>query len=305
MTDAALPQVGTLLDGRYELVSQLGKGGCAVVFEAIDLRLERQVAVKFPWTSDGSPAKIGRFGRESRVIASIQHPNVCAAVDSGESFDGRPYLVMERLYGESLRVTLQRVGRLRVGDALSIGLQLASAIGAVHEAGIVHRDVKPDNIVLVTRGGCEPLVKLLDFGLCREVSVRDDNDETRTIEGAIVGTPEYMAPEQILGSGRIDGRVDMYALGLVLYETLTGDRPFYSHNVREVLRAVMKKSLPPLCDLRPDAPRSLEYLLECATSRSASKRPASAEEFYEGLINARRDLELGVVRQPAPSYSWE
>ena len=158
MTSSQVPEIGTVLVRRYELVNEIGRGGCAVVFEAHDHRLSRVVAIKLPIGIAGDVAKISRFGRESRVIASIHHPNVCAVLDSGLTDDGIPFLVMERLFGESLRVTLHRRRQLGIGDSISIGLQLLSALDAVHAAGIVHRDVKPDNVILVSRGGCDPLV---------------------------------------------------------------------------------------------------------------------------------------------------
>ena len=179
--------VGTVLVGRYELLQEIGRGGCAAVFEAHDHRLSRIVAVKLP--TGGDSAKLSRFAREARVIASIHHPNVCAVLDSGYAEDGLPFIVMERLFGESLRSSINRSVKLGVSEAIAIGLQLLSALDAVHAAGIVHRDVKPDNIILVTRGGCDPLVKLLDFGLLRHASRRRSDEETMTCEGAIVGTP--------------------------------------------------------------------------------------------------------------------
>jgi serine/threonine protein kinase len=299
MTMARLSQTGAFLVERYELLKELGRGGCAIVFEAHDHRLARSVALKFPVGAHGGLPKVGRFGRESRVIASIYHPNVCTALDSGETPDGVPFLVMERLFGESLRETLERIQRLRVHDAIGIGLQLLSGLGAVHEAGIVHRDVKPDNVVLVTRRGCEPLVKLLDFGLCRQASRRGLDDETMTYEGSLVGTPEYMAPEQIMGTAAVDERADIYAVGALLYESLTGTRAFYSKNVRDILKGVMTKPVRPIRELRPDVPRSLEATIARAMDRSPSRRQATVEDMQHELLDARVDAEVSTSKRIA------
>ncbi|MCW5836550.1 MAG: serine/threonine protein kinase [Labilithrix sp.] len=285
-----VPALGALLVNRYELVKELGRGGCAIVFEAHDHRLARAVAVKVPIGIAGDTAKVGRFAREARVIASIHHPNVCAVLDSGFTEDGAPFLVMERLFGESLRATLHRAKQLGVGDAIAIGLQLLSALDAVHAAGIVHRDIKPDNVVLVSRGGCDPLVKLLDFGLCRRSARRRTDEETMTCDGALVGTPEYMAPEQVLGSTSLDVRVDIYAVGVVLYEALTGDRAFFAKNVRDILTGVMNKKLRPLCEARRDVPRSLEVVVARAMSRDPARRHASAVELQDDLVAVKEEM---------------
>ena len=297
MDSAQFPEIGTLLVRRYELVKEIGRGGCAVVFEAHDHRLARTVAIKLPVGLAGDTAKISRFGRESRVIASIHHPNVCAVLDSGFADDGTPFLVMERLFGESLRVTLHRRRQLGIGDAISIAIQLLSALDAVHAAGIVHRDVKPDNVILVSRGGCDPLVKLVDFGLCRRAARRRTDEETMTCEGALVGTPEYMAPEQVLGSTSLDVRVDLYAVGVVLYEALTGDRAFFSKNVRDILSGVMNKKLVPLRQVRRDAPRSLEAVVARAMDRNPARRHQTALELQEDLVAVRE--EMAAVAQAA------
>jgi len=288
---------------RYELTREIGRGGCAIVFEAIDNRLGRTVAVKVPVGFMGDPAKVSRFNRESRVIASIHLPNVCAVLDSGEADDGTPFLVMERLYGESLRTSVAKTGRLGIKEAISIGLQLLSPLDAVHAAGIVHRDIKPDNLIMVSRGGCDPLLKLLDFGLCRRASRERIDEETQTRDGAIIGTPEYMAPEQVLGSSTLDVRVDLYAVGVVLYEALTGTRAFYAKSVREILTCVMQKRVSPLRQLRRDAPPRLEAVLTRAMQRRPEDRYPSAASFQEDLCDVRG--EIGAVGRKTWATSWD
>lgn len=288
--------VGTVLLQRYELLKEIGRGGCAAVFEARDRRLGRTVAIKFPLSMVGGAARASRFNRETQVIAQVHHPNVCAVLDSGVADDGTPFLVMERLYGESLRAALVRSGRLDINESISIALQLLSALDAVHYAGIVHRDIKPDNIILVTRGGCDPLVKLLDFGLCRRAASRHEVEETMTCEGALVGTPEYMAPEQVLGSTSLDVRVDIYAVGVVLYEALTGTRAFFSKNIRDILDGVMSKRLPPLRQVRRDAPRALEAVVARAMERDPKRRHQSALELQQDLVAVREEMAAAVAR---------
>jgi serine/threonine-protein kinase len=304
-TSTIFPSVGSLLAGRYEVVREIGRGGCAVVVEAVDHRRARMVAIKLPTPGGGASSKfVSRFARESRVIASIQHPNVCAARGSGVLEDGTPFLVMERLFGESLRWSLAQHGPPSVGEAMGIVIQLLSALGAVHAKGIVHRDVKPDNIVLIRRGPGEPLVKLLDFGLCRPAASRRPEEETMTCEGQIVGTPEYMAPEQVLGSVSLDFRVDLYAAGVVLYEALTGDRAFFSPSVREILHRVINKKLPPLRQLRPDAPAELEEVVSRAMHREPARRYQTVAAFQADLVAIKYGLGEHVVQEEETTAAW-
>lgn len=284
-----VPALRTVLDNRYELTEEIGRGGCAAVFEAHDHRLGRAVAVKVPVGFLGDATKIARFQRESRVVSSIHHPNVCAVLDTGATPRGTPYLVMERLFGDSLRVVLSRRERLAVSDTISIALQLLSALDAVHSVGIIHRDIKPDNIILVGRGGCDPIVKLLDFGLCRRSSAGVSPEATMTADGAIVGTPEYMAPEQVLGT-KPDVRVDTYAVGVVMYEMLTGDRTFFAKTVREILSGVMNKRVRPIRDLRRDVPRTLEAIVAKAMSRDPNHRFQTAVELQEALCTVKHEM---------------
>src|SRR5262245_60291141 len=178
----------TVLAGRYAVRAEIGRGGCAVIYEAHDLRLGRLVALKIVKSGARDVQANARLAREARAGAAIHHPNVCALSDAGFLEDRRPYIVMERLHGETLTACLRRVGMLSPEDALEIGLQLLSALGAAHAIGVVHRDVKPDNVFLVPRNGCGPLVKLLDFGMCRRRASQARDDQTLTRNGQVVGT---------------------------------------------------------------------------------------------------------------------
>lgn len=279
----------TMLANRYELVEEIGRGGCAVVFEAHDHRLGRTVAVKVPLGFHGDTTKIARFQRESRVISAIHHPNVCAVLDNGSTPRGTPFLVMERLFGESLRTVLAHRERLPVEEAISIAMQLLSALESVHAVGVIHRDIKPDNIVLVGRGGCDPIVKLLDFGLCRRADQEASPEVTMTADGAIVGTPEYMAPEQVLGT-KPDVRVDTYAVGVVMYEMLTGDRTFFAKTVREILSGVMNKRVRPIRDFRRDVPRAFEAIVQKAMSRDPHHRFQTVMELQDALAAVKYEM---------------
>jgi len=286
----------TALAGRYALRAELGRGGCAIVYEAHDLRLGRLVALKMIKEGARDVQANARLAREARAAAAIHHPNVCAVSDAGNLEDGRPYLVMERLHGETLTRCLHRLGRLSPEDAIDIALQLLSALDAAHAVGVVHRDVKPDNVFLVPRSGCGPLVKLLDFGMCRRAAAMLRDDATLTRAGQVVGTPEYMSPEQVSGKREFDARIDLYAVGVILYEVLSGQRAFPGKDAREVVVSVLVRSLPPLRSLRPEIPLVLDRIVARAMERDASFRYSSAAEFQGDLLEAKAALNARRLR---------
>jgi serine/threonine-protein kinase len=260
------------------------------VYEAHDLRLDRTVALKMIKEGARDLQANARLAREARAAAAIRHPNVCGLSDAGYLEDGRPYLVMERLHGETLTRCLRRFGRLTPQDAIDIALQLLSALDATHEIGVVHRDVKPDNVFLVPRRGTGPLVKLLDFGMCRRRAQTLRDDVTLTRAGQVVGTPEYMSPEQVSGKREFDARVDLYAVGVILYEVLSGRRAFPGKDARAVVASVLVRSLPPLRSLRPDVPADLDRIIARAMERDAADRYSSASEFQKDLLAAKASL---------------
>jgi eukaryotic-like serine/threonine-protein kinase len=301
-----------LVAGRYELRAEIGRGGCAVIYHAKDHRLGRYVALKIVRASVKDGMAHARLAREARAAAAIHHPNVCAVTDAGHLDDGRPFIVMELLRGETLTSLVHRVGVLGAADAVEIALQLLSGLEAAHSIGVVHRDVKPDNIFLVPRTGCPPLVKLLDFGMCRraatqavEVKIKDDMTLTRA--GQVVGTPEYMAPEQVRGKRAFDARIDLYASGVILYECLSGRRAFFGDDVREVVLSVLSKPLPSLRSIRPEVPLLLDRIVARAMEREASFRYRSAMEFQSDLLDAKAALLERQLRpeRSSPSYSYE
>ena len=284
------PPRAQVLADRYVLRGELGRGGCAVVYEAHDTRLSRLVALKMVKSTARDAQANARLAREARAGAAIHHPNVCGLSDAGYLPDGRPYLVMERLIGETLTSCLRRTGNLSAEHAVDLALQLLSALDAAHQIGIVHRDVKPDNVFLVPRAGCTPLVKLLDFGMCRRAATPSRDDMTLTRAGQVVGTPEYMSPEQVSGKRSFDARIDLYAVGVILYEALSGQRAFPGKDAREVVVSVLVKSLPPLRHVRPDIPSTLERVVSRAMERDANGRYSTAAEFQADLIESKREM---------------
>ncbi len=287
---APSPEPPRVIGGRYLVHREIGRGGCASVYEAVDSRLGRPVAIKIarPAASDVSAA--ARLAREARAAGAVSHPNVCGVSDAGTLEDGRTFLVMERLHGETLTSCLMRTGSLDAEEAIDIALQLLSALDAAHRMGIVHRDVKPDNVFLVPRSGCSPTVKLLDFGLCRINAPELADDVNLTHAGQVVGTPEYMAPEQVYGSRAFDGRIDVYAVGVILYEMLTGRRAFSGKDVRAVVLAVLAKPPPPLRTVRPDLPLSLDRIVARAMDRERNFRYRNAGELQADLLEAKHSL---------------
>jgi len=235
-----------------------------------------------------------RFAREARVAAAIHHPNVCAVTDYGTLEDGSPFLVMDRLHGETLRSYVGRVGRLDAEEAIELSVQMLSGLEAAHSLRIVHRDMKPENVFIVrprardARG--RPLVKLLDFGMCRRESAQKMDEHTLTRVGTVVGTPEYMAPEQASGRRSFDHRIDLYAVGVMLFETLTGTRAFSGRDPRAVLVSVLARPLPSVRSLCPDLPSAVDRIVARAVERDPRARYRDAGEFQHDLLQARTSL---------------
>ncbi|HMF11124.1 MAG TPA: serine/threonine-protein kinase, partial [Gemmataceae bacterium] len=229
---------GTLL-GPYEIVGQLGAGGMGEVYRARDLRLDRAVAIKVVRRMPSSDRARARFWREARAAASVSHPNICQLYDVGD-YDGELYLAMELLTGESLAARIAR-GPIQLSETVELGLSLLSALNALHSCGLIHRDLKPSNIFLTAHG-----LKLLDFGLARPTN--DDTAEVGagvTLPGMIVGTPGYMAPEQ-LSNQALDARTDLFAAGVILFEMLTGRSPFAANSLPQIAHAVLYEQSPAL-----------------------------------------------------------
>ncbi|MDF3064538.1 MAG: Serine/threonine-protein kinase PknB [Polyangiaceae bacterium] len=272
----AEPADPSLLAGTpYKLLSELGRGSMGVVYQAMHLDLSRTVALKVMDPDKLGGSAVDRFRAEARSIAGISHENLIKVFDFGVAQDGRPYYAMEYLVGESLERKLAKDGELPYREAVGIALQAARALAAAHGAGVLHRDVKPGNLLLTAHG----VVKLFDFGLAVEPQSSGDGEALH-----VVGTPEYMAPEQAQ-SGTSDARSDIYALGAVLYELVTGYQPHVAKNLVELIDLKLRIHPLPPSERRPEAgiPKSLDALLRRMLSVEPSQRPQSALELCDAL----------------------
>lgn len=268
---------------KYSVVKQIGKGSMGVVFEAEHLDLGRRVALK---VLDGSrELDIERFQREARAAGQIDHDNICEILDVGITADGRRYLAMPLLRGRSLRALLETEGPLPLGRVADIAGQTLAGIGAAHGAGIVHRDLKPDHVFLVRMGDRPDFVKILDFGIAKLLHPPED-EAVITQKGDILGTPSYMAPEQAGGGADVDHLVDIYAVGVILYEMTTGTRPFTGKDLRELLSNIWNAPVPRPRASRPELPEGLEQVVLKALRRDPAERYSSAEAMRDALIAA-------------------
>jgi serine/threonine protein kinase len=266
------PLIGSTV-AHYRILERLGGGGMGVVYKGWDLRLERYAAVKFlsPQRSGSDDFK-RRFTREARTASRLEHPNICTVFETDETEGGRLFIAMAFCEGESLKRKIER-GPLPLPQALAIGAQVAAGLAAAHEKGVVHRDVKPGNIMVAEDGR----VKIVDFGIARYA------DETRlTRTGDVMGTTAYLAPEQFL-SAETDLRADLWSLGVVLYEMVAGRLPWSAGDERELVNAIVKRAPRPLAAQRPGMPQALERLV----ARALAKRPA---ERYQRAEELRADL---------------
>jgi tetratricopeptide (TPR) repeat protein/TolB-like protein/predicted Ser/Thr protein kinase len=274
--------------GPYQIIRQLGAGGMGVVWLAEDTRLNRKVALKTVKTAEADTLEgRQRLMREARAVASLNHPHI-AAVHDVLDVDGKVIVVFEYVEGETLSTRIMRGGPLPVAETVEIAWQLADALAAAHRHGIIHRDLKPSNVVI----GADSLVKVLDFGIARMVPAGADPSQNApgTIGGGLVGTPGYAAPEQYL-SRNVDGRADLYSLGVMIYEMLAGRRPFPSSDAVALATAVLRDAPPTLADAGVSVPAELAALLDRLLEREPAKRPTSGDEVLVEL-SPLRDLEF-------------
>lgn len=271
---------GVLLGGRYNLGHELGRGGMSVVYAAEDLRLLRAVAVKVLRGSTSS-ALAERLFREARAAARADHPAIVTVFGYGtDETTGVDYIVLERLRGSDLASRIAEQGPLTNEFVRRIGVEVADALSAVHATGVVHRDLKPANIFLAQRGMRVDEVKLLDFGTAKQFDLH-----TLTEQGEVVGTLAYMPPEQLRDSLRIDARVDLYALGVTMYQCLAGQLPFLSSNVAALALDVLRGStVLPLARARSDAAPALIAIVERCMQRSPADRYQTAAELRDALL---------------------
>ncbi len=290
--DAAVRK-GASIGGRYQVLSEIARGSMARVYEAEQVSVHRKVALKVinrEFAKDNQA--LARFRREASILAKIAHPNIVTVHDIGTTATGEPYLVMEYVSGRSLSDIIREQGRVPLEQAVSLLLQIARALHTVHEEGVIHRDLKPGNILVATKPSGVQVAKIADFGLAKVVEDRRSG-EFMTRAGTILGTPEYMAPEQIKGS-QIDRRADVYSLGCMAYEMLTGAPPFVGEEEMSTLYRHLHETPPPLRKACPEAniPRPFQPLFDRALAKEVGDRIPSAFDFYVALLEAADESEI-------------
>ncbi len=287
------PAAGQVLAGRYSLRGFIGKGAMAHVYLAQDLTTGEPVAIKVLEARVARDARArDRLRREALAASTVGHPNIVRVHEVGERDDGAPFLVMEFLFGESLGGFLRREGRLAPDIALPVALQAASALAAAHRAGIVHRDVKPDNIFLVGAPGDPYAVRLLDFGLAKLYA-----QHALTQAGIVVGTPEYMAPEQVVAD-ESDARTDVYGLGMVLYRMLAGRLPFSADPNADLLARQLLTEPPPPAAYGAELGPELEQLVLTALRKHPENRYSTMDDVVEDIERLLGDRPGAVERWP-------
>ena len=289
------PLVGRVLDGRYHVVSRLARGGMATVYEAVDSRLDHTVALKVmhPGLAEDEEF-VSRFIREARSAARLSHPNVVAVYDQGAD-QGHVYLAMEMVRGKTLRDLIRDRGHLSPRQALEVMEPVLAALGAAHAAGLIHRDVKPENVLLSDDGR----VKVADFGLARAVTGATSHTTT---SGVLMGTVAYLSPEQVT-KGTADPRSDVYAAGILLYEMLTGNKPYDGETAIQVAYRHVHDDVPPPSSVVPGLAAELDHLVARATNRDPDQRPPDARVFLAEVAAARRAMSDGELDVLGPALS--
>jgi eukaryotic-like serine/threonine-protein kinase len=269
--------LGTTLNGRYRLEARIGAGGMSTVYRAIDETLQRPVAIKLMNREVSTDSdQLERFRREARAVAQLSHPHIVGVIDAGEDGDpahSRPYIVFECVDGETLKERIRRMGRLPIPEAVAYAIEIARALGAAHARHIVHRDVKPQNVLIDEEGSA----KVTDFGIARTL-----DEEGLTADGRVLGTTDYVSPEQALGQP-VTGQSDLYSLGIVLYEMLTGEVPFKGDNQVAVAMKHVREAVPDVQTKRPEVSAALAAVVETATAKRPEDRYADDAELIADL----------------------
>jgi len=282
--------LGITLSARYRLEERIGAGGMSTVYRAVDETLQRSVAVKVMnrEVADDSD-QLERFRREARAVAQLSHPNVVGVIDAGED-SGHPYIVFEFIEGETLKQRVRRLGRLPIPEAVAYAIEIARALGTAHDHHIVHRDVKPQNVLIDAEG----TAKVTDFGIARSL-----DQEGLTDDGRVLGTTDYVSPEQALGHS-VTGQSDLYSLGVVLYEMLTGELPFSAETQVGVAMKHVREELPDVRSKRPEASAALAAIVDTATAKHVQDRYADDQELIADL-----EALLALEAQRAGSVTGE
>jgi len=272
--------VGTLLSQRYRLDAQVGAGGMSTVYRAFDTVLERQVAIKLMHREIARDSdQLERFRREARAVAQLNHPHVVGVIDAGEEGDSdypTPYIVFEYIEGETLKARIRRTNGLAVSESIAYAIEIARGLGVAHDHGIVHRDVKPQNVLIDGEGAA----RVTDFGIARSL-----HQEGLTADGRVLGTTDYVSPEQALGHS-VSGQSDLYSLGIVLFEMLTGDVPFKGENQVAVAMKHVREELPDVQIRRPEVSAALAAVLDRATAKELDRRHPDAPSLIAELEDA-------------------
>ncbi len=280
-----MTRLGTLLGGRYRLDAEIGRGGMSTVYRAFDTVLERPVAIKLMHREIASDSdQLERFRREARAVAQLSHPHIVGVIDAGEELSpdgqrpgeaafGTPYIVLEYVDGETLKDVIRREGSLEIPQAIAYAIEIARALGAAHERQIVHRDVKPHNILISEEGGA----KITDFGIARTLT-----EEGLTMAGRVLGTTDYVSPEQALGQP-VTGQSDLYSLGIVLYEMLTGDVPFPGETPVAVAMKHVREAIPDVQARRPEISAATASVIDRAVAKDLTRRYPDAATMVADL----------------------
>ncbi|MEI9952141.1 MAG: serine/threonine-protein kinase [Pseudomonadota bacterium] len=276
---------GEIIDGKYRTIRLIGEGGMGAVYEAENIRIHRKVAIKVLHAGvAGSAEAVQRFEREAQAAGRIGSEHIVEVLDLGSLASGDRYMVMEFMDGDSLGGRIKAKGRLSPAELYPIAHQLLAALDAAHSAGIIHRDLKPDNVYLLrTRSGVADFVKLLDFGISKFNQLSGDSGFSMTRTGAVMGTPYYMAPEQAKGAKDADHRVDLYAAGVILYESVTGEVPFNADTFNELLFKIVLEEPRPVQLLVPQIDLGFAAIINKAMTRDPAARFQTAKEFQLAL----------------------
>src|ERR671931_2714777 len=276
--------IGTLISDRFRLEEKIGAGGMSTVYRAYDPTLERWVAIKLMHRDISTdPDQLERFRREARAVARLSHPHVVTVIDAGED-EGAAFIVFEYVEGETLKDRIKRLGRLPVPEAVAYAIEVARALAAAHAQRLVHRDVKPQNVLIDGEGRA----KVTDFGIARSLEAQG-----LTATGRVLGTTDYVSPEQAMGRG-VDARTDIYSLGVLLYEMLTGEVPFTAQTVVGVAMKHVNEDMPDVQKRRPEVSSALAAVIERATAKDPKQR-------YPDMASCLADLETALEVEVARS----
>lgn len=284
-SDESDPLLGEVLLDRYEITVKIGQGGMGAVYEARHTKIGKRVAIKVLLAKYlDRDQVVARLEQEARLASSIGHEHIIDITDFGETHDGRTFVVMEFLDGESLGACIQRDGPLPEQRAIRIAHQVAGALHAAHEKGIIHRDIKPENVFLLERKN-EDFVKVVDFGISKSLTPEEEggNSPRLTQTGMVLGTPLYMSPEQARGSENLDRRIDVYSLGVIMYEMITGEVPFHGNNYLSIISQVLNEEPQHPSETRADISRDLEDVILRALAKDPDDRYQSCEELASDL----------------------